>query len=119
MSTIYETLNTAADLLQKDGWIQEDYITSNGRCTLGAIYQMDDDARVGEAMRDPDGILAEGFLSKYLTDAGVVAPPFFIGSHIPSWNDDPGRTEAEVIETLRAAALVAETADAKVAEHVS
>lgn len=108
-SAIYERLNTAADLLQKDGWIQEDYISAKGRCALGAIYQMQDDNMIGEAMRDPDGIAAEAFLSKYLLDAGVDVPPIFTGTHIPSWNDHPGTTEAEVIGTLRAAAVIAAT----------
>lgn len=119
-SAIYERLNAAADLLQKDGWIQEDYISSHGRCTLGAIFQMQDDARIGEAMRDSDGIAAEAFLSKYLLDAGAVKHPIFTGTHIPSWNDEPGRTGEEVVETLRAAAVIAATpvvAETKEAVH--
>lgn len=108
--SIYETLNAAADLLEKDGWCQEDYANDSGqRCTVGAIYQMPtgNQFSISEALSDAECSEAEDYLTYYLAQTADVA-------HIPSWNDEPDRTQAEVIETLRAAALTAQVAGAKV-----
>lgn len=56
-------------------------------CTAGAIYE----ATSRWFFDDP----AYGFFSKYIGDA------------VPSWNDAPERTQAEVVSKLREAAALA------------
>lgn len=96
---VSEVLNKAADLLEKPGaWTQmafarnaegEETGLSQYRgqavcwCILGATW-----AVAGDDSRDADDELRR-----------------FIGDDINCWNDAPGRTQAEVVEALRQAAL--------------
>lgn len=104
---VSEVLNKAADLLEKPGaWMQEDYCDAGGYrakelqrascwCIAGAIG----------AVADMDGPEAEEWANKVL---GPLIPGVEEGypvTGIPGWNDKPNRTQAEVVEALRQAAL--------------
>jgi hypothetical protein len=105
-----EVLNKAADLIEERGWSQGTgwhtaLADSVPVCAEGGIWcatETDNNRRDYAALR-----AAKGAFRAYLTDrfpehihpnAGCV-----IGW---SWNDDPERTAAEVIEVLRAAAVI-------------
>jgi hypothetical protein len=121
-----EVLNRAADILQRDGWHQggyapdqtEDGIPTTGLpvCAIGALcaaegaplyWSADLGCWAGDDMSE-----AGQALGYYL---GGIFP-----IHVPEWNDSPNRTAAEVIEVLRAVALIeAAKEEASVAESVS
>lgn len=95
MSAVADVLNGAADLIERDGWCQYFYQDPNGcRCLAGAI----DDAAgldVSHASRkDEESVTYQARC--------VVAD--VVGNNWTSWNDTPGRTQAEVVAALRAAA---------------
>ena len=76
--SVHAVLTGAADLIELKGWVQEGYQSPDGcLCTVGAI------------------VLAAGSGFKYDEDG---EPEDFIG------NDEPGRTQGEVLSVLRAAA---------------
>ena len=86
MSAVADVLNGAADLIERDGWTRLVEVNSDGaHCTYGAMK-----AQPGFDM------------------SAVVWLQNFLSSHGPSsivgWNDHPGRTKAEVVAALRAAA---------------
>lgn len=102
--TTADVLHRAADVIEEWGWAQGtharrtdgspcgwDSVTAASFCALGAIHKaLDDLGLVGE---DRNFVRCAGWL------AGCV-PDF----NIKDWNDDLGRTQAEVVATLRAAA---------------
>jgi len=89
-----EILYTAADLIERDGWHQGDYTAAGGwkqaspSCVMGAIN------RAAGRMEIP----AACAVMVHLYGAG--------GGSLIQWNDAPERTESEVIEVLRAAAVI-------------
>ena len=100
---VSDILNKAADLIEPEGaWTQGNYgdqIIEDGRpigykclCVFGAISQCTPSSSDGE-------VWAMNALADYL---GLRAT----GSVIV-WNDDPSRTQAEVVSALRAAAIKA------------
>lgn len=106
MSTVSETLNTAADLLQERGWVGRgdgwDWHGSGGPvCLEGAIYA---------ALGRPAHWLGGGWTSKEINDCPAGEA---VRRHIETadalWHfNDTRRTAAEVIEVLRAAAVIEE-----------
>lgn len=99
MSRIAEVLNRAADLIAPDGaWTQGTWARdASGKadpiperatcwCLYGAI-------RVASAFNDK------------LSDRVTEAVRSVVGGRFISWNDAPGRTQAEVVAALRKAAL--------------
>lgn len=88
MSAVADVLNKAADLIERDGFVQRMPVhpVSGARCMNRATY---------EAARFNFGLY-------WSARAEVCA---VVGATTPSyWNDIPGRTQAEVIAALRAAA---------------
>lgn len=94
--TTAEILNAAADLCER-GWTQGDFaVNADGRvsapwdksavawCVIGAVRSCTKDAW--------DVTNAIALLHGY------------VGQNVSAWNDTPGRTQAEVVETLRKAA---------------
>ncbi len=87
-----DVLNAAADLIEEYGWCQFNYFGANGGyCAHGAIIQSwptDDNtipSRIYEAL----------------------LPLLPSTQSLASWNDRPGRTQAEVVGLLREAASCA------------
>jgi hypothetical protein len=110
MTSLRETLNAAADLLEKPGaWIQGSYgqkptgeptyrpSEASCFCLVGAISKAAGGKRLDEA-HSYRGSLA--FEALEVVDS--VTP---IVAHI--WNDQQHRTQAEVVQALRDAALAA------------
>lgn len=99
MSEVADILNRAADLLEKPGaWHQGSWFdTSSTRAIADGDYSC---------------MCAEGALVLAI-ERGPYAiedhPAFdvlteFVGGSIVNWNDEPGRTQAEVVATFREAA---------------
>lgn len=85
-----DVLRAAADLIEREGWSQGG--NKPGLCVTQATY----------AVAERDDTNDFGFAADDLFAQ-------FIGTElIVQWNDDPSRTQAEVITTLRAAAEQAE-----------
>jgi hypothetical protein len=85
---VADVLDDAADLLEREGWIQGDLWRRDsygGRCALGAIC---DAALDNRNVRVAAARAVLGGSSTYLVD----------------WNDTPGRTKQEVLDAFRAAA---------------
>ena len=80
-----EVLDRAADEITIRGWTQGLFEDPEGRvCAVGAINRTT--AQATERIR-----------------AGWVLT-FFIQGQVPIWNDAPGRTQDEVVDTFRLAA---------------
>lgn len=100
METVSEILNAAADLLEKPGaWTTGDYARGDDCfCALGAICEI-------EGQVKPRGNVV---VEKEESDASRAFALFVMGEpepyHVARWNDAPGRTQAEVVAALRAAA---------------
>jgi hypothetical protein len=98
---IADVLNRAADLIEPEGrWGRDDYgyygpdsdSDMGCYCLIGAIAKA--------AARAP--FLVEN------DDAIAAILGFKHGYEIPRWNDEPDRTQAEVVAALRAAAKLSE-----------
>jgi len=90
-SRVSDVLDRAADLIEPEGaWHQGNYVGPTGDCwcALGAIM------RVGNFASD---INAPSIVLRRLIGEEFVA----------DWNDDPERTQAEVVAKLREAAALA------------
>lgn len=89
-----DVLNQAADYLQEHGWIQGGLGKPGGpRCAMGALKS----------------VLGETSVIEF-----VAYPPYralrrHVGGFVSDWNDAPERTADQVIATLRAAAVIAES----------
>jgi copper chaperone CopZ len=97
--TVAETLNRAADLIEAEGWRQHGLGRPGGpHCAIGAIRRVDGIPEV------------EVFPSKgthtYEAAEVLLAHTGFV-TDVADWNDAPERTAAQVVEVLRAAAVIA------------
>jgi len=82
-------LRAAADVLERDGWTQEQFTDALGcHCAEGAF------------------MYATPSVERWT--AASAALRSYLGAVVITWNDAPGRTAAEVIAALRAAADRAE-----------
>lgn len=87
----------AAEILEEHGWTRGDFfVAGQGYCVVGALAR----ARGEQKMTD----LRTG-ASVYLHLARTlnIAPADPAGVILPTWNDERGRTAAEVIAALREA----------------
>lgn len=100
-----EVLNKAADLIEERGWTQGPlgWDATGPLCALGGIGAALDCRTIGdtycmwELAETPEVAAVADYL-------GVAVGPE--GGGVYNWNDAPGRTAAEVVEVLRAAAIV-------------
>jgi hypothetical protein len=80
-------LTAAADLIEQRGWCQRKFQDDDGRlCVEGAIYH-------GLAVLDRVCFDAVRILRRHIGDDSLIR-----------WNDQPGRTQDQVVAALRAAA---------------
>jgi hypothetical protein len=86
-------LTNAADLLEQRGWIQGQRQSSKGRCVLGAIGFHWTETTDADTCYAANKLLAQINL---LTAEDLWS--------LAAWNDEPGRTKAEVVTALREAA---------------
>jgi arginine/ornithine N-succinyltransferase beta subunit len=95
VSQVADDLRAAADVLERDGWTQRNYVDRGGcRCMIGALAAATrEDLRTWNTVR---------------VDAGRKAMRDFLHQNLASWNDAEGRTAAEVTAALREAANTAE-----------
>jgi hypothetical protein len=76
-------LLAAADLLERDGWCQHNYMNDQGhRCVSQAIYDV--------------------YRMDWMAAASLVV--HCVSASLPEWNDAPGQNAGNVIATLRRAA---------------
>lgn len=87
--SVADVLNGAADLIERDGWVQGMYRYEHSLCIVGAI----DTAA---------GCFGTNMTVDAMRARSTVAD--FIEANPTAWNDKPGRTKAEVVVALRAAA---------------
>lgn len=80
----------AADYIRQHGWTQNTYENTAGQvCTSGALLKVTrSDMVVGHTYPGSDWTDAVRELNK------------FVAEPVAYWNDQPGRTEAEVLEVL-------------------
>ena len=96
-------LRAAAALIEHEGWTQgvlRNYATG-ARCAYGAIF----DVTIFHPVTPQQTELLDRAHSTLLDFLHMKK-----GLSVSAWNDDPSRTQAEVITTLRAAADQAEAA---------
>ena len=120
-ASVSDTLNTAADLIQIRGWGQGpstwgDAEAQSRLCIEGAIIAAagipmmdlsDLDISPTPRRRDLESCPAYQAVVDYLQ---------FKGAFLFTWNDQAGRTQEQVIETLRAAAVIEEDKERKASE---
>jgi hypothetical protein len=88
MKTAREILREAADLIERDGWVQGVYHSEDGRhCAAGALSR---------ALADVDDPVAYETYSLLLDEIGWVG--------VPMWNDTVATSGQQVVDTLRRAA---------------
>lgn len=87
MSVVADGLNRAADLIERDGWVQRQFYDRGRRCLDGAIMA---------ALASP-AFWRERRSARELVEEAM-------GGDLYEFNDTPGRTQAEVVAALRAAA---------------
>lgn len=93
---VKELLLKAADLLERDGWVQHTRYASNGaRCVLGAL----DDALGG--MREADHEAPDVWKKAVTLIADSVEAPYEWTFRVAEWNNAKGRTAQQVIRKLR------------------
>lgn len=92
-----ETLDKAADLIERDGWCQGVLRTATGEhCALGAIVEtiagggITDRALAQSVWTNPDVIDARNALYETIGNKTIA-----------NWNDEPKRTKTEVVAALR------------------
>lgn len=83
-----DILNSAADLLEKEGWIQHNLKTCEGRCSVGGI----EEAGVDQPRNVFFG--AKELLRDKLVKIGA-------GNDILAWNDKPGQKVEEILRVFR------------------
>lgn len=92
MSAVADVLNGAADLIEREGWVQN----GGGLCAAVAIER---EWRKERRVRFSD------VLEKLTVHIGrPTADPLGAYLTITTWNDEQERTKAEVVAALRAAA---------------
>ena len=97
-------LRAAADVLERDGWTQGDYHASDGcHCVVGAIEVATGYWTSSRPQHDLS-VTARRETAVDVFEAVLESP----ADTVFDWNDAPGRTAAEVIAALRAAADRAE-----------
>lgn len=96
MNTTSEILNRAADHIERHGWWTQSG-GGTGTCASNAIYHVTGDAFTP----------AHSALLVYLGHNPNDPTPIF------RWNDAPGRAASEVIEVLRACALIEASREAR------
>ena len=94
-----EILDRAADLIEERGWTQGWYCGPTGElCAAGAMFVAIGLRPAGwTAPEHPAHRRAMVAFERHLMDTFD-----YFGAH--NWNDEPGRTQAEVVNALRAAA---------------
>lgn len=83
---------SAASLLEKEGWVQNKWVSDEGRCISFAVYQ------ANPRMTISDRQFAIDELQKSIN-----------GESIVRFNDAPGRTKEQVLDLLRNTAKRLET----------
>jgi hypothetical protein len=84
-----QLLLRAAEVIERDGWIQGHAFQHDGVCMVGAI------ARAGRGQQWPAGTQYQKMLTALFPSTG---------GNMVRWNDTPGRTKQQVIDALRKAA---------------
>jgi hypothetical protein len=93
--TVADTLRAAARVIEEHGWCQDVAVDAEGRhCALGAVAEI-----TGYEIGSPE--YRSSFREARIALEMYLGVPT-IGS--VSWNDEPGRTEGEVLRALRGAA---------------
>lgn len=103
---VAQVLQDAAEVLERDGWDQGEYVTANGYCALGALGKATDELK-------PSAFTGKLVFAGAMSDnpAASAATLAFLESmgwcdhdEVPDWNDAPGRTKQEVIDAFHLAA---------------
>lgn len=113
-----DILEGAVELLESENvtWIQGGYHRRNpyvsngsyehGYCAVGALRQV---AGIGDlhtyhGLRKKQAMQLENVRAAELALVAVAIPEYWASFHIESWNDMAGRTEEEVIDSMKLAA---------------
>lgn len=93
---VADVLEAAADIIERDGWCQGAFEANGSVCLLGALRK----ATIGTTHIYDVGVSAEG-LADYGHARDAVSNLVGFQDLASGYNDAPGRTEFEVIDTLR------------------
>jgi hypothetical protein len=92
-ATTSQLLTDAADIIARYGHTKHVLHDMRGYCALGALELAAEHNRL--RLRDPRALVEARFA---LAD--------YVHGPVPKWNDEPSRTAAEVVATLRACAAI-------------
>jgi hypothetical protein len=112
ITTAWELLDVAANVIERDGHIKGKMHTVHGYCAAGALEMVANLAGTFDALDRAFSVLA-------IAVAGAPAGARVRPSVIPAWNDAPGRTAAEVIAMLRAVAATEKARPARAPMRVT
>jgi hypothetical protein len=84
---VADVLDDAADLLERDGWVQGHLHNQDGYCMEGALAQVCPSTHLYGLFWEAMAVLS-----------------LHLYSVVDRWNDDPFRTKQQVLDAFRAAA---------------
>lgn len=101
---VQKVCNEAADLIEEKGWCQGQYEDDGGRhCLLGAVSKADADLQ--SILRCPENEWKRrAIISALGGRLGWQERPEYVltgWNALTTWNDDPKRTQEEVVALLR------------------
>lgn len=109
--TTKEVLHRAADLLEEFGWSKDDgeiqFSKPGPFCLATAAQEALRDFGVERDVFSSDDVLYGLYRALGFAPAATPNDDVSPWSVVPKWNDKPGRTKAEVVARLRAAAEAA------------
>lgn len=109
-TTTADILDESASYIEKYGWTQYQYEESDGSvCAMGAMIRVSNDTGAVAASRWELNCAMQ-FLAAFVHAPNPRVPRVW-STCIGSWNDNPDRTEQEVLDTLRLAAKTARSLD--------
>jgi hypothetical protein len=122
MTTTWELLNDAADIIERGGHTKGTLRDQRGHCAIGALQEAAARRRSRARLRrfyisnilpwhaqEPAGTELERAyqaLARSVLDVPYVPEEYVCVTAIPFWNDQPERTAAEVVARLRAVAAI-------------
>lgn len=103
-----EILETAAEILERDGWVQDTWTSFGRRCMVSAVNRavLEHHQLPGRARGKLFEILRQPALDHLNQAINGYTLSSFVGN-LTAWNDLAGRTKQEVLDVLHKAAKTA------------
>ena len=105
-----DLIEDAADYIEKNGWSTgfDSWVSSGPRCVEGALFAaLDIDLNRAVSVTVLSFSLNDCPLGNTIREYIAATDTRYVNDQLCGWNDTPGRTKDEVLDTLRGAAKFA------------